>query len=401
MALMALVSLIAFSIIGFVTLDNARTSIDNALHTALEEGGGKADIPFLGNSGDSLVPAYSVTVTRDGTIYADANLTARMDADVLSQAVASVLNASYGKSGTVSGRVSDYSLYYMVSGNSIGYRIAFVDSSSYDQTVAHTVMLLGSGWVILMLVLLVITLFLSRYVTRPVVAAWENQQRFIADASHELKTPLTVILADATILSENPTKTIGEQHEWVEGILSEGERMRRLTEDMLTLAQAEAGDVAAPTMSRIDLSQLTERAVLQFEPAAFERGLMIEDDIDGGIFVMGSADRLDSMLKTLLENACKYGAGSNSPIKVALKRDHSHAVLKVSNGGQTIPEEDLPHIFERFYRSDKSRVSTGESASFGLGLSIAKSTAELHKGSIAAESTQGQTTFVVKLPILK
>lgn len=385
-----------------MSLSNSRTNIDNALHTALEEGGGKAELPFLGGNGTAgLVPAYSVTVTWDGVIYADANLTAQMDKDVLSQAVASVLSNVYGKSGTVSGRVSDYSLYYMVTGNSIGYRIAFVDSSSYDETMAHMAVLLGSGWAILMLVLLIVTLFLSHYVTRPVVAAWENQQRFIADASHELKTPLTVILADAAILSENPAKTIGEQHEWVEGILSEGERMRRLTEDMLTLAQAEAGNVAAPAMTRIDLSQLTERAVLQFEPAAFERGLMIDDDIDEGVFVTGSPDRLDSMLKTLLENACKYGAGSNSPIKVSLKRDHGHAILAIENGGQTIPKEDLPHIFERFYRSDKSRVSTGESASFGLGLSIAKSTAELHKGSIKAESENGQTIFSVKLPIAK
>ena len=231
-------------------------------------------------------------------------------------------------------------------------------------------------------------------------AAWENQQRFIADASHELKTPLTVILADASILAQSPQKTVAEQQNWIDDITSEAERMRRLTEEMLTLARADAGEQVIPTMSCVDLSQLTQRVALQFEPAAFERGLIINDDIETGLEVMGAQDRLDNLLKTLLENACKYGVGSGEPVTVTLKREGKRAVLRVSNGG-AIPPEDLPHVFDRFYRSDKSRVQEGESLSFGLGLSIAKSTAELHGGNITVSSGAGITTFTVGLPLVK
>ena len=107
------------------------------------------------------------------------------------------------------------------------------------------------------------------------------------------------------------------------------------------------------------------------------------------------------MVKTLLENACKYGAGSGTPVTVGLRRQHGSALLSVGNGGAPIPPEDLPHVFERFYRSDKSRVQDGESLSFGLGLAIAKSTAELHKGSIKAESSADGTVFSVALPLAK
>ena len=323
-----------------------------------------------------------------------------MNAELLQSAVSAAL-AQVDASGKAAGRISSTQLYFKVQPSKLGYRVAFVDGSSFEASVHRMGLALAGAWLLLMLALLAVTVFLSRYVTRPVVQAWENQQRFIADASHELKTPLTAILADASILAREPDKTVREQQMWLDGISSEAERMRRLTEDMLSLAQADAGQEGAPAMVRVDLSQLVERACLQFEPAAFERGLVIEDGIEPGIEVMGSADKLEGMVKTLLENACKYGAGSGAPVTVGLRRQHGSALLSVGNGGAPIPPEDLPHVFERFYRSDKSRVQDGESLSFGLGLAIAKSTAELHKGSIKAESSADGTVFSVALPLAK
>lgn len=405
MSLLAIVSLIAFCAMGYVTMQNMRTSIDTSLTKALDGESQANALPFIGHGGDSgddtgsAIPAYTVSVTWQGDIYVDKNLAAQMDKDVLAQAVSYAVASCNGQ--VTQGSLTQYGLYYKVAPKDLGYRIAFVDSSTYSETLKSTLASFAGAWIILMVVLLVITVCLSRYVAHPVDAAWKNQQRFIADASHELKTPLTVILADASILAQNPEKTVEEQKTWVEGISSEAERMRRLTEDLLTLAQADAGTSSEPVMTQIDLSQLAERACLQFEAAAFERGLLIEDNIEEGIEVCGMGDKLDGLLKTLIENACKYGAGSNEPIRVALARAKGSAVLSVHNGGVPIPPEDLPHVFDRFYKSDKSRTGTGESASFGLGLAIAKSTVEAHKGTITVTSGPQGTTFTVTLPLAK
>ena len=400
MALVALVSVVAFAALGALTYDNLKSTVDQTLDSALDHGGSYSELPYLGG-GDvrgNWLPSHSVTVTWNGAIYADSDQNTQMNAELLQSAVSAAL-AQVDANGKAAGRISSTQLYFKVQPSKLGYRVAFVDGSSFEASVHRMGLALAGAWLLLMLALLAVTVFLSRYVTRPVVQAWENQQRFIADASHELKTPLTAILADASILAREPDKTVREQQMWLDGISSEAERMRRLTEDMLSLAQADAGQEAAPAMVRVDLSQLVERACLQFEPAAFERGLVIEDGIEPGIEVMGSADKLEGMVKTLLENACKYGAGSG--ITVSLRRQHGSALLSVGNGGDPIPPEDLPHVFERFYRSDKSRVQDGESLSFGLGLAIAKSTAELHKGSIKAESGAGGTVFSVSLPLAR
>ena len=402
MALVALVSVVAFAALGALTYDNLKSTVDQTLDSALDHGGSYSELPYLGG-GDvrgNWLPSHSVTVTWNGAIYADSDQNTQMNAELLQSAVSAAL-AQVDASGKAAGRISSTQLYFKVQPSKLGYRVAFVDGSSFEASVHRMGLALAGAWLLLMLALLAVTVFLSRYVTRPVVQAWENQQRFIADASHELKTPLTAILADASILAREPDKTVREQQMWLDGISSEAERMRRLTEDMLSLAQADAGQEVAPAMVRVDLSQLVERACLQFEPAAFERGLVIEDGIEPGIEVMGSADRLEGMVKTLLENACKYGAGSGAPVTVGLRRQHGSALLSVGNGGDPIPPEDLPHVFERFYRSDKSRVQDGESLSFGLGLAIAKSTAELHTGSIEAESGAGGTVFSVSLPLAR
>ena len=402
MALVALVSVVAFAALGALTYDNLKSTVDQTLDSALDHGGSYSELPYLGG-GDARgnwLPSHSVTVTWNGAIYADSDQNTQMNAELLQSAVSAAL-AQVDANGNAAGRISSTQLYFKVQPSKLGYRVAFVDGSSFEASVHRMGLALAGAWLLLMLALLAVTVFLSRYVTRPVVQAWENQQRFIADASHELKTPLTAILADASILAREPDKTVREQQMWLDGISSEAERMRRLTEDMLSLAQADAGQEAVPAMVRVNLSQLVERACLQFEPAAFERGLVIEDGIEPGIEVMGSADKLEGMVKTLLENACKYGAGSGTPVTVGLRRQHGSALLSVGNGGDPIPPEDLPHVFERFYRSDKSRVQDGESLSFGLGLAIAKSTAELHKGSIKAESGAGGTVFSVSLPLAR
>ena len=311
------------------------------------------------------------------------------------EAVEAVVNSGEGQ-----GILREYGLYYKMSESLTGYRIAFADTSVVTDDIGKNVLMLFGFWVVLMLAIFAITIFLSRYVARPVENAWKDQQRFIADASHELKTPLTIIMADATILSDNSDKTVEEQRAWVDGISAEASRMQRLTEDMLTLAQADAGIDRSQLMSDMDFSSTVEMQVLQFDAVAFERGLTIEDEVEEGLHIVGDGLRIENMVKTLLENACKY-AEKPSTIHVKLAKRKNEAVFSVHNAGKPIPAEDLPHLFDRFYRSDKARVHEGETASFGLGLSIAKSTVELHGGTIGVKSDEGGTTFTVRMPLSK
>ena len=411
MVLVGIVSLAAFSAIAFMNYNDIKSEVDNSLARSVEaDPFNPTELPNLGqmNGNDnrqefkrgtasSKIPIYSVTIYFGDLehIIVNSSSTAQMDSDIAQEAVEAVVNSGEGQ-----GILREYGLYYKMSESLTGYRIAFADTSVVTDDIGKNVLMLFGFWVVLMLAIFAITIFLSRYVARPVENAWKDQQRFIADASHELKTPLTIIMADATILSDNSDKTVEEQRAWVDGISAEASRMQRLTEDMLTLAQADAGIDRSQLMSDMDFSSTVEMQVLQFDAVAFERGLTIEDEVEEGLHIVGDGLRIENMVKTLLENACKY-AEKPSTIHVKLAKRKNEAVFSVHNAGKPIPAEDLPHLFDRFYRSDKARVHEGETASFGLGLSIAKSTVELHGGTIGVKSDEGGTTFTVRMPLSK
>ena len=258
--------------------------------------------------------------------------------------------------------------------------------------------LAGVG-VVALAIFFVISVFFSRWALRPVKRAWEQQRQFVADASHELKTPLTVILANTSILMSHPERTIASQSQWVESTQAEGERMQGLVADLLLLARLDAEEtdiVKSKPKERINLSNLVEGELLQFESVAFERAIELESDVDEGIAVQGSIERLRRLVTTLLDNACKY-AGNNGKVRVELHAQNGSARFVVHNTGSLISAEDLQHVFDRFYRADKARTSGA--GGFGLGLSIAKEVAEEHGGTITAKSSDEEgTTFTATLP---
>ena len=344
----------------------------------------------------ATVPVYTVIVSSDGSISEAKGNTASLYSGARDVVVAAAL-----AQGGQSGELAKYGLYYRI-GDTIGgsTRVAFADVSELRNDVLQSTVGLLAGWLALMAAIAVVSFFLSRYVSRPVARAWEDQQRFIADASHELKTPLTVMLADTSILQASPDKTVAEQRAWVESIEVEATRMQQLTEDMLTLAQADAGVELTQVMADVDLSSAVQGVALQFEAVAFERGLELSSTVEDGLHVTGDARKLESLTKTLLENACKYAAQPGR-VDLRLARAKGAAVLSVHNDGDPVPAEDLPHLFDRFYRSDKARTSEGSSASFGLGLSIAKATVEAHGGTIGVASDASGTTFTAKIPLAK
>lgn len=301
------------------------------------------------------------------------------------------------------GKLDDLGLYYdMRSVGNVSY-VAFADVSTTSQWQSLALTLAGVELVTLA-VFFVISLFFSRWALRPVTHAWNQQRRFVADASHDLKTPLTVILANTSILMEHPERSVASQSQWVESTRSVAKHMQELVEDLLLLAQLDEQTASSsrPAASAnaepelIDLSDLVEGELLEFESVAYERGISLTQDLATGIAVRGDATRLRRLTATLIDNACKYASGTGT-VSVTLRACGKQAELTVHNTGTVISPDDLPHVFDRFYRADKARSSE---SGHGLGLAIARAIAEEHGGTLTAASTeQAGTTFTATLPL--
>ncbi len=287
------------------------------------------------------------------------------------------------------GLLSELSLRYLCKQLPDGWKIAFADTSHESEAMRNLILILCGMGILLLVAFFLISLLLFRKAFQPVEQVWAQQRRFVADASHELKTPLTVILANLGVLLDHPDDPIRTQRQWVDNSREEAERMKGLLEDLLFLAQSDAGPAPVET-ERINFSDLCLSSLLSFEAVAFEHGLRLRTDIQPDLYLQGVDSQLRQLLAILLDNAVKY-AGQGGWIGVSLLRQEGRIVLSVANSGDPIPKKDLPHIFDRFYRVDEARAS--ESGGYGLGLSIAQRIAETHGGRISAESGREQGTI--------
>ena len=309
---------------------------------------------------------------------------------------------SAGFSGS-SGVFRSYDIRYAVQTAEDGTRcVIFGDISGFSAAFRSFLLSLAGVLLAALALFFLLSFWLARWALSPVEKAWDQQNRFVADASHELKTPITVILANLDILRTHRDETVQSQMRWIRNTREEAERMRELIEDLLFLAKNDA-NALKEQMSEIDLSDLSEDRALNFEAVAFEKGVALESSIPPGLKVTGSESQLKQLLTILLDNAVKY-AGPEGRVRIGLspcqEKNGKNAVrIVVNNTGEAIPPEDLEHIFERFYRADKSRSRT--EGGYGLGLSIADSIVRLHRGRISCESTKKDgTTFTVMLPCM-
>ncbi len=271
----------------------------------------------------------------------------------------------------------------------------FIDTTSRQEILKTLIYTFAAVGVAMLIVLFFFSRFFANRSIRPVREAFEKQKQFIADASHELKTPLAVINTNADVLLANADESIRSQEKWLRYIKSETERMAKLTGDLLYLTEM---DDSRPGMvhARFDLSDAVENVMLTMEAVVFEKDLTLDYEIEPGLLLVGSREQIVQVTMILLDNAIKY-ANPRGRIDVSLKREHGEILLAVSNTGEGIAAEHLPHVFDRFYRTDKSR--TRSQGGHGLGLAIAKSIVEQHKGRLSAKSTIGeQTTFSVHFP---
>ena len=292
------------------------------------------------------------------------------------------------------GVAEDYGLRYIRMETPWGAKLVFSDMAGERATMRSlikTSILIGVGGCG---VVFVISLLLSRWAVKPMDEAWRQQKQFVSDASHELKTPLTVIMANAELLTQ-PGYSDEQRRGFSESILSVSRQMRRLVESLLDLARLDSLRETESLVSETDLSSLVEDCVLPFEPLYFERGLLLETEVEPGIRVQGNDRVLRQCVDILLDNAQKYS--DPGTVHVRLRKSGRQAELTVANPSPELSREECRNIFKRFYRRDTARTAAG---SYGLGLSIAEGIVERHKGKISCGWENGEICFTVLIPLI-
>ena len=231
---------------------------------------------------------------------------------------------------------------------------------------------------------------ISKTIVKPVGETFEKQKQFISDASHELKTPLAVIEANADVL-ENEL----QDNKWIKYIQNEIESMNKLINELLMLAKIENID-SIRELKQINLSKELEIIISMFESMAYEKEITIDSNIKENIMLKANKEDIEHIASTLLDNAIKHTETKNKII-VDLSKEKNDIIIQIKNYGAPIPEEEREKIFERFYRIDKSR--NRKEKRYGLGLAIAKSTVEKYNGKIEVSYKEHFTIFKVNIPV--
>lgn len=326
---------------------------------------------------------YTVAVSYDGNVIEIKNEppTVHTDDD-LKELAEDII-----KSGKSTGTENNLAFYNADKG---GYTlVTFMDNTVVNEnalTLFRYTLIFGGVALVLFFFL---SVFLARKIVNPLEESYQKQKQFISDAGHELKTPVSVVSANAELLS----REIGD-NQWLQNIQYENERMGMLVGQLLDLARTEN---VTPQMEHIDLSRLVAGEALPFEGVAFEKGLVLNSNITNGIGVEGNGTQLKQIVSILIDNAIRHSK-EQGEVYLSLTKENGYAKLSVVNKGDEIPAEQREQIFERFYRVDTAR--NGEDKHYGLGLAIAKAIATSHKGHIEVRCFDGFVEFKVQIPTI-
>lgn len=337
---------------------------------------------------------FTIFTDLDGTIE-NINMPFELDEDFYSDKIGEIISAS-----SAEGHIKSETGYwaYRLKPFGTGYAIAFTDIQSEHDMLRNLFLILLLVGLAALTAAFLISLYSANRSIKPIEESYNKQKQFVADASHELKTPLTTINTNIDVLMSHGESKISDEKKWLDYIKNETERMTKLTNDLLYLARADH-DSGQTLFDKASFSDAAESVILTMEAVIFEKNINLGYDIAPDLYVLASAEKLKQLVMILLDNAIKY-TPEKGDITICLKIQpkRQNALLSVKNSGAGIGEEDLKHIFERFYRSDKSRARS--SGGYGLGLAIAKAIAEETGGTISARSEQGKyTEFTAEIPL--
>lgn len=375
MAVFSLLLCVIFSLVIHFTGQNLEAESIRFLQTAAESPT-QPGIP-----GQMRQPCFVIRATPWGQTVQSSGGFDLSDEQMLTDIVA--LAAS---SASELGVLEDYSLRYLRTQRPTELTLVFVDISGEEAAMKNLRLTCAAIGLLSLAAFWGISILLARWAVRPVERAWAEQRQFIADASHELKTPLTVILTNAELMQTDPDP------QYARSVLTMAERMRTLVESLLELARVDNGAVRT-AFADIDLSELVSDELLPFEPVYFERGLQLQSDLEPGLTISGSPRHIKQLLSILLDNALRY-APAGAEVRLSLRRQGPNALLTVTNPGN-LSTEECRKIFLRFYRLDTARSGGG----YGLGLPIALAIAQDHGGKLWAESRDGIVTLSAQLPL--
>lgn len=322
----------------------------------------------------------SVAFNKDGSVKDVDNTSGNVENDYIISLGRTALSSNREK-----GAIEGYN--YVVNKTDSYTLVVFMDRSGFDKNMSTLLKYNIIYSLISLAVIFLLALWLSKLIIRPLEKNHIMQKQFVSDAGHELKTPVSIISANAEVLEGE----IGD-NKWLSNIKYENERMSSLIKQLMALTKT---DNEKAEQEQLDFSKLVIGEILPFESVAYDNGITINyDEVESGVTVKGNRAQLGQLVSILIDNAIEHSK-NNAGVNVKLINVWGKAQLSVSNKGDEIPEDKKELIFERFYRLDDAR--TEKKDHYGLGLAIAKSITDAHGGEISVKSDNGVIAFFVKI----
>ena len=370
--------IIAFSILNYKNTINTANFMMERFSTNIGEKNDINEKPNEGKIQDLSIEGLYTVIIKNENIVEDSKNTKEIEEYAL----------KVSKENKENGIINKY--IYKV--RKIGANTFNVTLMENEETITHIRVIIITSIVIAIISIIIIYIIakkVSETIVKPVQETFEKQKQFISDASHELKTPLAVIEANADVLENE----IGN-NKWLKYIQNEIESMDKLINELLLLAKTENLE-SIKSYKNFDFSKEVEIIVSVFESMAYEKKVKINTNIQKDIIMKGNKEDIKHILSTLIDNAIKH-TEPEKEVTIELEKEKNEIILQVKNVGNPIPDNERNKIFERFYRIDKARNRNEKR--YGLGLAIAKSTVEKYNGKIEVFCKEGITNFKVNIP---
>lgn len=385
MSLLSFVFVAIFTVIYILTAVSGEQQINFTLRRIMDE----PPKPFKGEP--RMATSLVVDLDSNGNIIKSFSFVT-MEENTIKELVSKAMESNKMSAKIKSG---DFNYSFLKGEGPFGKKVVFVDRSPQQESLKNILIIFIIAGGASLILLYLISVHLANSTIKPIKEAFEKQQQFIEDASHELKTPLTIIKTNLSVISANEDMDVKSQEKWLGFIHSQTERMSNLINDMLSLAKIDS--LEQPLyIEKFNFSKVLDGVLLSFEASIFESDIELKTKVKEDIYLNGNKESIQRLTTILMDNAVK-----NTPkkgiISVYLTSEKNNIRLVVKNTGSGISPESIDKIFERFYRADPSRAR--ESGGYGLGLAIAKSIVEKHHGKIYARSSVNvDASFIVELP---